>query len=105
VPKDADAAAQAAAKAEAERLAATAKATGADFAAIARADSDDNGTAASGGDLGWVSKDMMPAPFADALFAMQPGDVSAPVKTDFGWHVIQLRDVKAGQTTPFEQVR
>ena len=105
VPKDADAAAQAAAKAEAEKLAASAKAEGADFAAIARADSDDNGTAASGGDLGWVSKDMVPAPFADALFAMQPGEVSAPVKTDAGWHVIQLRDVKPGQVTPFEQVR
>lgn len=105
VPKDADAAAQAAAKAEAEKLAVEAKAPGADFAALARAQSDDNGTAASGGDLGWVSKDMVAEPFADALFAMQPGDVVGPVKTDFGWHVIQLRDVKAGRTTPFEEVR
>jgi len=104
-PKGADAAAQAAARAEAEKLAAEANAPGADFAAIARANSDDNGTAASGGDLGWVTTDMVAEPFANALFAMQPGDVSAPVKTDFGWHVIQLRDTKAGRTTPFEEVR
>ena len=105
VPEGADAAAQAAAKAEAEKLAAEASAPGADFAAIAREHSDDNGTAGSGGDLGWVTKEMVPDAFADTLFAMQPGEVSGAVKTGFGWQVIQLRDVKAGRTTPFEQVR
>src|SRR5690606_35525689 len=105
VPEGADAAAKAAARAEAEKLAAEAKAPGADFAALARANSDDNVSAASGGDLGWVTRDMVDEPFADALFAMQPGEVSGPVESEFGWHVIQLREVKAGQTTPFEEVR
>src|SRR5690606_16707880 len=95
VPEGADAAAKAAAKAEAEKLAAEAKAPGADFAARARANSDDNVSAASGGDLGWVTRDMVDEPFADALFAMQPGEVSGPVESEFGWHVIQLREVKA----------
>ena len=105
VPADADAAAQAAAKAEAEKLAAEAAAEGADFAALAREHSDDNVTAAGGGELGWVTEDTVAEPFAEALFAMQPGEVSAPVRTEYGWHVIQLREVKEGSTIPFEQVR
>src|SRR5690606_20774677 len=67
--------------------------------------SDDNVTAAAGGDLGWVTEDTVAEPFAEALFAMQPGEVSAPVRTEYGWHVIQLREVKEGSTIPFEQVR
>src|SRR3546814_13945271 len=47
----------------------------------------------------------MVQPFEDALFAMQPGDVSEPVKTDFGWHVIKLREVRSGQQTSFEEAR
>lgn len=105
VDKDADAAARKAAKDKAEKIAALARAPGADFAALARADSQDSGSSESGGDLGWVTKDMMVKPFEDALFAMQPGEVSGPVKSEFGWHVIQLREVKAGKQTPFEEVR
>jgi peptidyl-prolyl cis-trans isomerase D len=105
VDKDATPAEQAAAKAEADKLAAEARAPGADFAALARANSDDTGSKDAGGDLGWVGKDMMDKPFEDALFAMQAGEVTGPVKSSFGWHVIQLRDIKAGQQTPFEQVR
>jgi peptidyl-prolyl cis-trans isomerase D len=105
VDAGADAAAQKAAEARAAQIAAQARQPGADFAALARADSDDAGSKASGGDLGWVSKEMMAKPFEDALFAMQPGQVSGPVKTEFGWHVIQLREVKVGSQVPFEQVR
>jgi peptidyl-prolyl cis-trans isomerase D len=106
VPADADAAAKAKAKAEAEQLAAQAKAPGADFAAIARAHSDDTGSASSGGDLGWITPEgMVPEPFSKALFAMQPGTVTGPVETDAGFHVIQLREVKAGAELPFEAVR
>src|SRR3546814_14385277 len=47
----------------------------------------------------------MVQPFEDALFAMQPGDVSDPVKTAFGWHVIKLREVRSGQQTSFEEAR
>lgn len=100
----ADSGAQKAAEQKAAQLAAQAKA-GADFAELAQASSDDSGSKASGGDLGWIGKDMMPGPFEDALFALQEGEVSAPVKTDFGWHVIKLREVKSGQQESFEQVR
>lgn len=105
VPEGADAAAQKAAEQKATQLAAQAKAPGADFAALARANSDDTGSQAVGGDLGWVSKGMMVGPFESALFAMKAGEISGPVKTEFGWHVIQLRDLKAGAQESFEQVR
>lgn len=105
VDENAAAAAQQAAQAEAAQLAAKARAAGADFAALARTSSDDTGSVASGGDLGWIGKGMMPEAFEAALFAMQPGDVSAPVKTEFGWHVIQLRELKSGQQGSFEDVR
>ncbi|WP_342315801.1 peptidyl-prolyl cis-trans isomerase [Lysobacter sp. FW306-1B-D06B] len=105
VDEKADAAAQKAAEEKAKRLAEQAKAQGADFAALARANSDDTGSQATGGDLGWVSKGMMVAPFENALFAMQAGEVSGPVKSEFGWHVIQLREVKTGAQESFEQAR
>ena len=105
VPADASAATQKAAEARAAKLAAEAGQPGADFAALARANSDDTGSKAAGGDLGWVAKDVMAKPFEEALFAMQPGQTRGPVKTSFGWHVIQLREVRAGKQVPFEQVR
>lgn len=105
VAPDADSAAQKAAQEKAASLAAQARAAGADFAALAAANSDDIGSKASGGDLGWVGKGMMVGPFEDALFGMAAPGIGEPVKTDFGWHVIQLREIKAGQVEPFEQVR
>ncbi len=105
VEPGADAATQKAAEAKAAQLSAQAKAAGADFAALARASSDDAGSKTAGGDLGWVGKGMMVGPFEDALFAMKPGEISAPVKSDFGWHVIQLRELKAGAQETFEQAR
>lgn len=104
VAKDAPAAAVEAARAEAARLSAQARAGG-DFAALARANSDDPGSKAAGGDLGWISRGTMPAPFETALFGMQAGQVSEPVRTDFGWHVIQLREAQSGQQQSFEQAR
>jgi peptidyl-prolyl cis-trans isomerase D len=106
VPADADAAVQKAAADEAARIATQAKAPGADFAALAREHSDDVGSKAGGGDLGWVEKTgALGAAFEDALFEMQPGTVAGPVKSEFGWHVIQLREIRAGDRVPFEQVR
>ncbi len=95
----------AAAKAKAEALAADARKPGADFAALARANSDDAGSKTSGGDLGWIGKGSMPTAFDQALFAMQAGQISAPVRTDFGWHVIDLREIKPGSQVSFEQAR
>lgn len=106
VPAGADAATQKAAEDEARKLATQAKAPGADFAALAKARSDDAGSKAGGGDLGWIAQDgTMVKPFEDAVFAMQAGQISDPVKSDFGWHVIQLREVREGQVQAFEQVR
>ena len=105
VAADADADAQQAAAAEAAEVAGLAAAEGADFTALAARYSDDAGSSAAGGDLGWMSRDMMPGPFAEALFALEPGTVSKPVKTDFGWHVIKLHEVKAGARESFEEVR
>lgn len=106
VEAGADARAQKAAEEKAAKLAAEAKQPGADFAALARASSDDTGSKDNGGDLGWISHDgSMVKPFEDALFAMKVGDVSAPVKTDFGWHVIQLHEIKTGKQTSFEDAR
>ncbi len=100
-----DAASQKAAEAKAVKLAAEAKRPGADFAALARANSDDPGSKNAGGDLGWVEKGVMVKPFEDALFAMKPGEIVGPVKSEFGYHVIQLREVKGGKGKSFEQVR
>jgi len=94
-----------AAEAKAKQIAAQARQPGADFAALARADSQDEGSKAGGGDLGWIEKGAMPKPFEDALFAMQAGQVSEPVRTEFGWHVIQLREIKTGTQATFEHVR
>jgi len=105
VEPDADAATLKAAEEKAQKLATEAKAPGADFAALAKANSEDPGSRDNGGDLGWVERGTMVAPFDEALFAMQPGEVRGPVKTDFGFHVLQLRELKQGAQVSFEQAR
>lgn len=105
VRADTDADAQKAAEQKATQLAQQAKRQGEDFAALARANSDDTGSKEAGGDLGWIEKGIMPAPFEQAVFSMQPGEIRGPVKTDAGWHVIQLREAKSGQQVPFEEAR
>lgn len=72
---------------------------GGDFAKIAAEKSQDPGSGASGGDLGWFKRGMMVKPFEDAAFALEPGHYTAtPVKSDFGWHVILVEEKR--QTTP-----
>ena len=105
VDAGADEATRKAAEEKAARLATEAKAPGADFAALAKANSEDPGSRDNGGDLGWVEKGVMVAPFEQALFAMQAGEVRGPVQTDFGYHVLQLREVRTGAQVPFEQAR
>ncbi|MGD1044009.1 MAG: peptidylprolyl isomerase [Bacteroidota bacterium] len=63
---------------------------GADFAKLARENSQDYGTAIQGGELGWASKDRWVKPFAEAAFKAQVGDIVGPVRTQFGWHVIKV---------------
>lgn len=93
------------AEAKAAKLATEAKAAGADFAALAKANSEDTGSKEQGGDLGWIERGAMVKPFEDAVFAAKAGDVIGPVKTDFGYHVIQVREVRGGEGKPFEDVR
>ncbi|WP_303729511.1 peptidylprolyl isomerase [Paracoccus solventivorans] len=87
------------AKAVAEELAG-----GADFAALAEERSTDN-SAANGGDLGWFTAEMMVEPFAKAVEALEPGQVSAPVQSQFGWHVIRLNETREQTPPEFEQIR
>ena len=91
-----------AAEAKAKKVA---KAPGADFAALARANSDDAGSKAGGGSLGLIAKGGMPGAFDDTAFAMRAGEVRGPVKTDFGWHIIKVNTVQAAVQRPFEDVR
>ncbi len=94
----------AAASKKAGEIAAQAK-SGADFAELAKQNSKDPGSAQQGGDLGWAQRGMFVGPFEDALFSMQPGDITGPVKTQFGYHIIKLEGVEKGQIRPFEDVR
>ena len=78
---------------------------GADFAEIAKEHSDDPGSGAQGGDLGWVETGDMVAPFEEALFAMEANTVSEPVLTQFGYHLIQLSEIKEGGYPDFSEVK
>ncbi|MBS0556113.1 MAG: SurA N-terminal domain-containing protein [Proteobacteria bacterium] len=104
VGKNADAAAQKAALAKAEGIEKELKA-GKDFATLAKADSDDLGSKAQGGDLGWLEKGVTDPAFEAALFAMKKGDVSDPVKSDDGYHIIWLRDVHPQAVRTFDDVK
>jgi len=96
---------QAAALAKARDIAAKARAAGADFAALARQYSDDIGSKDAGGDLGPVDKGVFGDEFDKVFFAMQPGQVSDPVRLPDGYHVIHFRELVAGNAKPFEDVR
>ena len=78
---------------------------GADFADKARALSEDAGSAAAGGDLGLAERDAFVEPFADALWELAPGTMSAPVVTEFGVHLITLLEVEAVPAPTFEASR
>ncbi len=78
---------------------------GADFAALAKASSEDQGSAASGGDLGCFPPGRMVPEFDDAVFALQPAQVSDLVKTSFGYHVIRLASKREASVLPLAQVK
>ena len=78
---------------------------GADFGELARASSEDPGSAANGGDLGCFPPGRMVPEFDDAVFAMEPGEVSDLVRTSFGYHVIRLDSRREETTLPLEAVK
>lgn len=103
VPANATPEQQKTALAEAEKIAA--QANPADFAKLAEQDSQDLGSRRLGGDLGWLEKGVTNEAFDSALFAMQKGQISKPVLSSDGYHIIWLRDIRSGESRPFEEVR
>ncbi|MDR0481350.1 MAG: peptidylprolyl isomerase [Gallionellaceae bacterium] len=82
---------------------------GGDFEKLAKAESKDAGSKDQGGELGWVSVNQIPntfvKPFADAVMSLHKGQVSAPVQSQFGWHVIKLQDVRDVKVPAFEDIK
>jgi len=76
---------------------------GADFETLAKEKSQDKASGAAGGDLGYFTADKMVPEFAKAAFALKKGEVSAPVKTDFGWHIIKVEDRRKSTPPTFDQ--
>lgn len=78
---------------------------GADFAALARENSEDVGSANSGGDLGFSAGDAFPAEFEEALAGLEPGGISEPIQTDSGWHLVKLLEVRVQEAPGFDEMR
>ena len=79
---------------------------GGDFAKLAEERSTDTGSAPSGGDLGWFTADRMVPEFSEAVVAMEPGSTStAPVQSQFGWHVIKLNETREMTPPTVEEIR
>lgn len=105
VAPDAKAADKEAARSKAEKILEEAKKAPERFADLAREHSQDPGSAQNGGDLGTFGRDMMVKPFADAVWAMQPGEIRGPVESQFGYHIIRLEDVLPGTKMGFDVVK
>jgi peptidyl-prolyl cis-trans isomerase D len=91
------------AKAKAQSLLDAVNKAPATFGEVAKANSQDPGSAVKGGDLDFFSRGAMVKPFEDAVYAMKKGDISALVESDFGFHIIQLTDIKAAKQRSFEE--
>jgi len=96
---------EAAVRKQADDILKQAKAPGADFAALAKKYSEDEGSKATGGDLDYFSKGRMVPEFEQAAFSMQPGQISDLVKSQFGFHIIKVVDKKPASTKTLDEVR
>lgn len=105
VDRSAPAEERAKAKAKAEEILAQVRKNPGDFAALAKKNSQDEGSAANGGDLDFFGRGAMVKEFDAAVYAMKPGEISNLVETDFGYHIIQLTGTRGGDKKPFEAVR
>lgn len=101
---DADDAAKAGVRTKAEAVLEEAEA-GEDFAALARDNSDDTGSANNGGDLGVIARGQMAPAFEDTVYGLQEGEVSGLVETPFGIHIIKLTELVSGKQKPLSAVR
>ena len=104
VPQGADAATKAAAKTKAEGILKDLKA-GKDFAAAAKENSQDPGSAVNGGDLGFFEQGQMVPPFEQAAFALKPGQMSEIVETQFGFHIIKVAEHQDSHVVPLEEAK
>ena len=93
------------AKAKAEEILAQVRKAPGEFAALAKKNSQDEGSAVNGGDLDFFGRGAMVKEFDAAVYAMKPGEISNLVETDFGYHIIQLTGTRGGDKKPFEAVR
>ncbi|MBP0597188.1 SurA N-terminal domain-containing protein [Herbaspirillum sp. LeCh32-8] len=105
VKKDAPAADKAAAKAKADGLVAQLRKNPGDFAKLAKANSQDPGSAENGGDLGFFGRGAMVKPFEDAAFSLKQGEISDPIESDFGYHVIEVTGIKPAAVKPLDSVK
>ncbi len=105
VKPDASDAEKAAAKQKATALLEKARAKPDAFAELAKANSQDTGSAAQGGDLGSFARGAMVKPFEDAVFAAKVGDIVGPVQTDFGYHIIKVTRVTPSHVQTFDEVK
>ncbi len=96
---------QDAAKAKAEQILQQVKQNPAKFGELAKQYSQDPGSAASGGDLGFFGRGMMVKPFEDTAFTLKPGEISGLVKSDFGYHIIKLIAIKPTRVLAFDEAR
>ena len=103
--KDAPQAERQKAKAQAQALLEQVRKAPQTFADVARKNSQDTGSAPTGGDLDFFARGAMVKPFEDAVFSMKKGDISDVVESDFGYHIIQLTDVKTPKQRSFEELR
>jgi peptidyl-prolyl cis-trans isomerase D len=105
VKPDASEADRAAAKKTAEEIAGLAKASPGKFAELAKQRSQDPGSAAQGGDLGSNPRGTMVKAFDDAVFSMKPGEITGPVQSEFGYHVIKLNGITPEKSRSFDEVK
>jgi peptidyl-prolyl cis-trans isomerase C len=103
-PKTADAATRDKARAKAEAILKDVQ-SGKDFATLAKQNSEDPGSAANGGDLGFFQQGQMVPQFNEVAFSLKPGAVSKVVETDFGYHIIKVIEKQPGRTVPLDEAK
>ena len=104
VPADADSTAEEEARARLAALGSRIE-VGESFEDLARDNSDDPGSATAGGSLGFIERGVMVPPFEEAAFALAPGELSEPVRSSYGWHLIKVTSVQGSRRATFEEVR